>query len=112
MKEDLETIVEYAGLEEDELYEDFESIVNDVLEAKEKERSFTSSQLPEGFDWERLEGSDFGFYAEKSYEDGEVIEVEYSESSSISFGSTDSSRITVDVDPADYTFREVWDQER
>lgn len=111
MKEDLETIVEYAGLEGDELYDDFESIVNDVLEAKEAERSFTSSQLPEGFDSETLDGSDFGFYAEKSYDTG-VIEVEYSESSSISFGSKDSSRISVEVDPAGYSFREAWDQER
>lgn len=112
MKDDLELIEAYAELDDSELYSDFESVVSDVLDAKAEQHSFTSSQLPDGFESEPLEGRDFGFYAEKTYEGGEVIEVEYSESSDIGFGTRDSSSVSVSVGPEDYEFSEVWDHFR
>jgi len=108
MRDDLGVIEEYAGLDDRELYRDFESIVSDVLDACDEERSFTSSQLPEGFESDTLEEGDFGFYAEKDYGE-DVIEVRYRESSDIGFGSKDSSRVTVSVIPEGYEFREAWD---
>lgn len=110
-KDYLEVVEAYATLEDSEIYGDLESIISDVMSAKAGKHSFTSSQLPEGFESETFTGGDFGFSAEKAYEDGS-IEVEYSESSSISFGKADSSRIKVSVEPSDYTFREIWDQAR
>mgnify|MGYP006914273236 FL=1 len=112
MKDDLGVIEAYARLDDSELYSDFESVVSDVLDAKAEQHSFTSSQLPGGFESEPLEGRDFGFYAEKTYEGGEIIEVEYSESSDIGFGAKDSSSVSVSVGPEDYEFSEIWDQSR
>lgn len=112
MRDDLEIVEAYAGLDRSELYSDFESIVSDVLDARDEQRSFTSSQLPEGFESETLEEGDFGFYAEKSYRGEEVIKVEYSESSDIGFGARDSSRISVSVRPENYQFTEAWDHSR
>lgn len=112
MRDDFEVIEAYTELGDSELYRDFESIVSDVVDARNEKRSFTSSQLPEGFDSETLEEGGFGFYAEKSYGGEEFIEVEYSESSDIGFGARDSSRITVSVRPEVYEFSEVWDQSR
>lgn len=109
MREDLNVIEAYAGVDDVELYQDFESIVSDILDASEQQRSFTSSQLPEGFESEILDGGDFGFYAEKTYGDENSIEVEYSESSDIGFGTRDSSGVAVSVRPEDYEFSEVWD---
>lgn len=102
---------DYAGLEDLEIYDDFESIVSDAVDAAEEGRSFTSSQLPDGFVSETLDGKDFGFLAEKEYDEGSV-EVEYRESTDIGFGATDSSRMTVSVEPLDYSFREAWDHQR
>ncbi|MFB6208263.1 MAG: hypothetical protein ABEJ69_02855 [Candidatus Nanohaloarchaea archaeon] len=102
-------IVAYAELEDEPMYDDFESIVSDVLEAKDEKRSFTSSQLPEGFETEKLESADFGFLATKQYEDGSM-EVEYRERSSISFNRPDSSTVEVRADPFQYVFSEQWEQ--
>jgi len=107
----LEAVEAYATLEDSEIYSDLESIISNVVDAKAGKHSFTSSQLPEGFESETFNDGDFGFSAEKAYDKG-FIEVEYSEPSSISFGKADSSRIKVSVEPSDYTFREVWDQAR
>lgn len=118
MEEDLRLIEKYAGLEGTDLHRDFEAIVSDIMDARDMQRSFTSSQLPEGFVSETLEGGDFGFYAEKTYEDVDgsfeeaTVEVEYEESTDIGFGSSDSSRVTVSIEPAGYEFREAWDQNR
>ena len=112
MRDDLEVIEAYAGVDDSEIYSDFESIVSDVLDARDEKRSFTSSQLPEGFESETSDGGDFGFHAEKSYSGEEVIEVEYRESSDIGFGAKDSSRVSVSVRPEDYEFTEAWDHSR
>ncbi|MFB6204381.1 MAG: hypothetical protein ABEJ75_01915 [Candidatus Nanohaloarchaea archaeon] len=104
-------IVARAELEEEPMYEDFESIVYDVLEAKEKERALTSGQLPEGFESEKIEDADFGFRAEKGYGQG-YLEVEYTENSSDMFDRPDSSTVEVRANPFDYVFTEQWDQRR
>ncbi|MFB6174389.1 MAG: hypothetical protein ABEJ87_00240 [Candidatus Nanohalobium sp.] len=111
MDEDLRLIEEYAGLEDTELHRDFEAIVSDVFEIQELQRSFTSSQLPDGFVSETVEGGDFGFYAEKIYDSGR-IEVEYTESSDVGFESRDASQVTVSVEAAGYEFSKAWDQNR
>jgi len=108
MREDFDTIEAYERLEDEPIQSDFQSIVGDVLDAKNANNSFTSNQLPEGFESETLEDADFGFQASKNYETG-LIKVEYRERSSISFGKKDSSTVKVSVEPSEYMFTENWD---
>ena len=112
MEDDLAVVEEYASLDDRELYDDLDSIVSDVLTAVDAGTAFTSGQLPEGFDSVMFDDGDFGFTAEKSYDGEERIKVKYRESSDIGFGSVDSSRIRVNVEPSDYRFDEIWDQSR
>lgn len=112
MEDDLAVVEEYASLDERNIYDDFESIVSDVLTAVDAGTAFTSGQLPKGFDSDTFTDGDFGFTAEKSYKGDERIKVNYRESSDIGFGSVDSSRINVEVEPGYYQFDEIWDQSR
>lgn len=111
MSNPFEAIEAYVKLEDEPIYEDFQSIVKDVLDAREANRPFTSSQLPDGFESESLEDADFGFEALKDYENGSIT-VNYEERSSISFNKKDSSTVKVHVDPFNYSFTENWDHRR
>lgn len=109
--DDFEAIEAYERLDDTPVHQDFQTIVSDVLDAKDENRPFTSSQLPEGFESDRLENADFGFEALKQYDDFS-IKVRYEEHSSISFGKKDSSTVNIDVRPSDYSFTENWDHGR
>jgi len=71
----------------------------------------TSSSLPEGFETEMTDETDFGFESSKKYDSGIEIYLEYQERSSISFNRPDSSLVEIDV-KMPYTFTEHWDQKR
>lgn len=111
MSNPFEAIEAYAKLDDEPIYEDFQSIVEDVLDAREANRPFTSSQLPEDFESESLEDADFGFEAFNEYDNGSIT-VHYEERSSISFNKKDSSTVKVHVEPFDYLFTENWEHSR